>query len=58
MRKRIIPLVVAVMLALGGCATIPPERPELSAQLGTPLVHWKQHIFDFFRNSFSRKATS
>lgn len=37
MRKRLIPLVVAVMLALGGCATIPPEAPELSAQLGTRI---------------------
>ena len=37
MRKILIPLVVAVMLVSGGCATIPPEAPELSAQLGTRI---------------------
>lgn len=37
MRTRIPLLGLVVMLALGGCASIPPEAPELSAQLGVRI---------------------
>lgn len=37
MRNRVIWLFFAVTLALGGCASIPPEAPELSAQLGARI---------------------
>ena len=37
MRNRIFPLILAAMLAFGGCASIPPEAPELSAQLGARI---------------------
>ncbi len=37
MRKRIVPLFLAGIFALAGCASIPPEAPELSAQLGTQI---------------------
>lgn len=37
MRRRVITLIVAATLGLCGCASIPPEAPELSAQLGTRI---------------------
>ena len=37
MRRRVITLIVAATLGIGGCASIPPEAPELSAQLGTRI---------------------
>ncbi len=37
MRRKIPPLILAAMLVLGGCASIPPEAPELSIQLGTRI---------------------
>lgn len=37
MRKRVLPLILATALVLGGCASIPPEAPELSAQLGARI---------------------
>lgn len=37
MHKRLCVLAVATVLSLGGCASIPPEAPELSAQLGSRI---------------------
>jgi hypothetical protein len=37
MVKKIFLLILIAMLALGGCASIPPEAPELSAQLGARI---------------------
>jgi hypothetical protein len=37
MRKKIVPLILAAVLLAWGCASIPPEAPELSAQLGARL---------------------
>jgi len=37
MREKISPLILAATLALEGCASIPPEAPELSAQLGARI---------------------
>jgi hypothetical protein len=37
MHKRLCVLAVATALSLGGCASIPPEAPELSAQLGSRI---------------------
>ena len=37
MRNSVSIFIVTVILALGGCASIPPEAPELSAQLGTRI---------------------
>jgi hypothetical protein len=37
MRLKFPSLVLATMLAIGGCASIPPEAPELSAQLGSRI---------------------
>lgn len=37
MRRSILPLIFAGALALSGCASIPPEAPELSAQLGARI---------------------
>ena len=37
MRLKLLFLTVTAALALGGCATIPSEAPELSAQLGTRI---------------------
>lgn len=34
MRNKILSFMLTAILALGGCAFIPPEAPELSAQLG------------------------
>lgn len=52
MRKRIASLIVTAGILLGGCATIPTEAPELSAQLGTRIssleaahIHLLQDFF-------------
>jgi hypothetical protein len=37
MRKKIFPLILATALISGGCASIPPESPELSVQLGARI---------------------
>lgn len=37
MSNRFFSFIFAAMLALGGCASIPPEAPELSAQLGSRI---------------------
>lgn len=37
MRKKLIAIVLATALSIGGCASIPPEAPELSAQLGSRI---------------------
>lgn len=37
MRLKLFSMVLAATLAVGGCASIPPEAPELSAQLGTRI---------------------
>lgn len=37
MRRNILPLIFAGTLFLAGCASIPPEAPELSAQLGARI---------------------
>lgn len=37
MRRRFIAVLIAVVMGIGGCASIPPEAPELSAQLGSRI---------------------
>jgi len=48
----------ALALVLGGCATIPPEAPELSAQLGTRLdalqAAHRRLLADFFNEKRHR----
>ena len=37
MRRRLIAIIMATALSIVGCASIPPEAPELSAQLGSRI---------------------
>jgi hypothetical protein len=37
MRRTILPIILATAFVLAGCASIPPEAPELSAQLGARI---------------------
>lgn len=55
MRKSLLPVVLAATLAVTGCASIPPEAPELSAQLGTRISSLEAAHVRLLREFFVEK---
>lgn len=55
MRQRILPLILAAMSVLGGCASIPPEAPELSAHLGARISSLESAHVRLLREFFLEK---
>ena len=55
MRRRFIAVLIAVVMSIGGCASIPPEAPELSAQLGSRISSLEAAHVRLLQEFFSEK---
>jgi len=55
MRWRFAAIVFATALSIGGCASIPPEAPELSAQLGSRISSMEAAHVRLLQEFFSEK---
>lgn len=55
MGRRFIAVLIAVVMSIGGCASIPPEAPELSAQLGSRISSLEFAHVRLLQEFFSEK---